>query len=80
MEWLDIWKEEPPRDDLILVLANDIPYIGTVIGTEKLRKIYFLIDESGEKLEFCARAPVEERITHWCKLPQLPNIPKVEDK
>lgn len=80
MEWKDIWKEEPPRNEEILFMTGDEDvHLGEIFSEEKLRKCKFYSYISKDDYECDSSTPYEERVTHWFPIPKLPekrNLPK----
>ncbi len=73
MDWKDVWKEVPPSDRKVLVLAHGYTYCGFIEDYEDgLHKAWLFSERLPESLVFDPETPCQkDRITHWCDLPQI---------
>lgn len=79
MEWKDIWKEDPPRNEEILFLVGDGEiHIGELWGSEKLRKCTFRSFLRHGDYECDKNTDYENRVLYWCPIPEIPEL-KEED-
>ena len=72
MEWLDVWKVDPPRNKLILARTYDYPYLGEVSGEGPLDSVLFDAGDDVWLMGF-ANTSKETTITHWCDFPEIPS-------
>jgi len=80
MTWIDIWEEEPPRNEEILFLIGkgDI-HFGTIYGTEKLRKCTFYSFCNKNNYSCDASEEYQYRVVYWCPVPKCPELLNSED-
>jgi len=72
LEWLDIWKYEPPRNREILFMTGDQEvHLGEIYSEEKLIKCSF--HSFLRKCEYhCdSKIPLKERVLYWHPLPKF---------
>jgi hypothetical protein len=75
MEWKDIWKEEPPRNEEIIFMTGDKEiHIGEIFPDDKLRKCKFNSYNTKYYYECDLSTPYEERVIYWFPIPKLPVI------
>jgi hypothetical protein len=73
MEWLDIWKVEPPRNEEIIFMTGDGKvHVGEIFSDEKLRKCSFHSFSRKCDYECDLQTPLEDRVIYWHSLPKLP--------
>ena len=74
--WKDVWKEAPPTERKVLVLAAGYTYGGLIEDCEdgkNLQKAWlYPARDPSYSLVFDTETPCQkDRITHWCDLPKL---------
>lgn len=73
MEWIDIWKHEPPRNQEILFLTGDKEvHFGEIYSEEKLRKCSFRSYVTKEYYYCDKTTDFEDRVIYWYPIPKPP--------
>ncbi len=81
MEWKDIWKDEPPRNEEIFFMTGDkMIHIGEIFSEEKLRKCIFRSFTYKEDYECDSLTKYENRVIYWFPIPKQPESSKREDR
>lgn len=72
-EFIDIWKQEPPRNEEILFMTGDETiHIGGIFSDEKLRKCNFHSFYTKSDYACDSQTPIEDRVLYWHPLPTIP--------
>ena len=80
MEWKDIWKEEPPRNEEIFFMTGDEDiHYGEIFSDEKLRKCGFHSFYCKEDYFCDSNTKYENRVIYWFPIPNQPERSKRED-
>ena len=74
--WKDVWKESPPTDRSVLVLADGDTYCGFIEDSEGGKNLHhawlYPARYPSYSLVFDTETSCQkDRITHWCDLPKL---------
>lgn len=73
MEWINIWKKEPPRNTEIWFYTGDgTVHLGEIFSEEKLRKCSFHSYYAKDDYDCDANTAYEDRVLYWFPLPELP--------
>lgn len=73
MEWIDIWENEPPRNEEILFMTGDEQvHYGEIFDTVKLRKCRFRSYTCKEYYECDLLTPLHDRVIYWHPIPTIP--------
>lgn len=80
MEWIDIWKHNPPRNtEILFMTGNDDIHIGEIFSQEKLRKCQFYSYINKCDYDCDINTKIEERVVFWFPLPIKP-IPEAPEE
>jgi hypothetical protein len=80
MEWKDIWKNEPPRNEEIFFMTGDEDiHIGEIFSEEKLRKCLFHSFNRKADYGCDSKTPYSERVIYWFPIPKQPERLNPED-
>jgi len=89
MEWIPIYTPEGEEDivpdeedyDLLLFLVDEWPHLGWISTAHesKVRKwnwYSFSTQESHKTFDADISTDIELRVTHWCRIPKIPDNDK----
>ncbi len=73
MEWKNIWKQEPPRNEDIFFMTGDGDiHLGLIFSEEKLRKCKFYSFYKKYDYECDLQTPYDKRVIYWFPIPKQP--------
>jgi hypothetical protein len=73
IEWMDIWTNDPIRNEEMLFITGDKEiHYGEIFSQEKLRKCKFHCFVCKADYECDSTTELQGRVTHWIPIPEPP--------
>ena len=70
--WIDIWKEEPPRnEDILFMTGDERVHWGCIFDELKLRKCEFRSYTDQDNYDCDGHTLISDRVLYWHPLPKL---------